>query len=188
MKIQVKFNFEEVCKNLLLKKLQSLHIKFRMTAVGEIEILQPLSLKQRQVLLGELNSDGITIIDDPQLKMIHRVKTIIQELIIGEVVYRSRNLSYHLEQKIPYSYTYISKTFSEVTHMSIEQFFILKKIDYAKELLIEKKLSLSEIAFKLNYSSVSHLSNQFKKTTGFNPSQFIDLKRQLESLKPPIAS
>ena len=186
MKIQVKFNFEEVCNNLLLKKLNSLHIKYRMNSMGEIEILQPLSLVERQNLFNELNSDGVNVVDDPNLKMIYKVKSIIEELIKGEVVQQSHNLSYYLEQEIPYSYTYISKNFSEVTHMSIEQFFILKKIDYVKELLSEKKLSLSEIAFKLNYSSVSHLSNQFKKTTGFNPSQFLDLKKQLESQNSDI--
>ena len=95
---------------------------------------------------------------------------------------RKMNLSQYLEDKLPYSYIHLSKVFSEDTYMTIEKFTILKKIEYVKEMLSENRLSLSEIAYRLNYSSVSHLSNQFKKTTGLTPSYFLNLKKQVKMI------
>ena len=93
-------------------------------------------------------------------------------LVNGDEEAQKYNVSTYLSEKLDYSYTYLSTVFSETTHTSIENFVILKKIDIAKTLIINKDLTLTEIAFKLNYSSVAHLSSQFKKTTGLTPSTF----------------
>jgi AraC-like DNA-binding protein len=104
--------------------------------------------------------------------LVQRIKDAITELIHNQEEENLYKVSAYLSEKLDYSYSYLSTVFSETTYTSIENFIILKKIDYAKELIITNNLTLTEIAFKLNYSSVAHLSYQFKKTTGLTPSAF----------------
>ena len=181
MKVQVKFNFETICNNLIASKLDVLEIAYHLNPPGEIEILQKLTKEQTSQLLKELNSSGIEVVNDQQLILVQRIKELLNIIVRLDGSESRIKISSYLEEKLPYSYSYLSRVFSEVEHMVIEKFLILKKIDYAKELLTEDQLSLTEIAFKLNYSSVAHLSKQFKKTTGFSPSNFINLKRKIKS-------
>ena len=179
MKIQVKFDFETICKNMLSDKMNDLDIKYQLNTHGEIEILQSLNQEQRDLLFTTLNSSGIEVVNNQQTIVAQKVKNIIAKMVREEQLDEQFKVSTYIEGQLPYSYSYLSRIFSETTHMSLEQFVILKKIDYVKELLMEDRLSLTEIAFKLHYSSVAHLSKQFKKTTGFNPSYFVRLKKQL---------
>ncbi len=181
MKIQVKFNVTEICNNLLEEKLKVLGYPFKLGTYGEVEITQSLSDKEKQEMMAILNSSGMSVVNDQQTIVIQKVKAIIEDLIKHEPTAVKLNISEFLKEKLPYSYTYLSRIFSESMHISIEKFVILKKIDYVKELLIEHNLSLTEIAHQLNYSSVAHLSKQFKNTTGFSPSTFIKLKKQIKN-------
>lgn len=181
MKINVKFDFHLIVKNLVSAKLDNLNIEYSFNPAGEITILQKLTKQQTIALFDELNSSGIKIMDNPQLFLVQQLKEIIIEIVRLEDEDERVKVSTYIDERLPYSYSYLSKVFSEYTYMSIEKFLILKKIDYVKELLVDNNLSLTQIAYKLNYSSVSHLSKQFKKTTGFSPSYFLDLKTQLKS-------
>lgn len=181
MKIQVKFDFLTICNNLLATKLDHLGIKYNLIPPGDIEITQKLNKQEEAALFEALNSSGIEVVNDQQLILVQRIKDILSEIIRLDTYSERTKVSAYLEDKLPHSYNYLSRIFSEIAHMSIEKFMILKKIDYVKELLIQDNLSLTEIAYKLNYSSVSHLSRQFKKTTGFSPSKFIELKKRLKT-------
>lgn len=183
MKIQVKFNIEQVCKDLLAQKLDNLNIRYRLEGTGEIDVLEPLNEKEQEVLLETLNSGGVEVVNNHQMIIVNKIKQVIREVIHSDTYDSKYNLSEYLEQKLPYSYVYLSQIFSELTYLTIEKYVILKKIDYVKELLLENELSLSEIAFKLGYSNVAHLSNQFKKTTGFSPSSFTKLKLKMKTNK-----
>ncbi len=181
MKVQVKFNFETICNNLIASKLDVLEIAYKLNPPGEIEILQKLTREQSSKLFKNLNTSGLEVVNDQQLVLAQRVKELLNTVVLSADPNQRIKISSYLEEKLPYSYSYLSRVFSEVEHMVIEKFLILKKIDYAKELLVKDQLSLTEIAYKLNYSSVAHLSKQFKKTTGFSPSKFINLKRKIKS-------
>lgn len=181
MKVQVRFNVEKVCNNLLKEKLKILGYTFKLGTFGEVEITQSLSKKQREELMDLLNSSGMRVVNDQQTILVQKVKAIIEEVVRHEPTAMKLNISQILKSKLPYSYTYLSRIFSETMHISLEKFVILKKIDYVKELLTEQNLSLTEIAHQLNYSSVAHLSKQFKNTTGFSPSTFVRLKKQIKN-------
>lgn len=181
MKVQVKFNFVTICNNLIANKLDVLDIAYKLNPPGEIEILQKLNKEQTSLLYKVLNTSGVEVINDQQLILVQRVKELLNAVVRLDGFDRRIKVSAYLEAKLPYTYSYLSRIFSEVEHMVIEKFLIMKKIDYAKELLVEDNLSLTEIAYKLNYSSVSHLSKQFKKTTGFSPSNFMSLKQKLKT-------
>ncbi|MGE5943506.1 MAG: helix-turn-helix domain-containing protein [Flavobacteriales bacterium] len=182
MKLYVKFNFDTICKNLLTQKLNELEIKFELNSVGEITILQTLTGLQKEELYATLNASGIEAIDDQHLIIVQKLKDTILEYIKLDHQTGNYKLKDFIDKKFSFSYNYLSRIFTETTHLSIEQFLILTKIDYVKDLLTDGQLSLTEIAYKLNYSSISHLSKQFKKTTGFTPSFFIKLKKQLNSI------
>lgn len=180
MKIHVKFDFQYICKNLLSDKLNRLNVAYKIHSTGEIEILQKLNIEEKELLFKELNSSGIEVINSQQMMIVQQIKIVITDIVRRESHGDKVKISEEITNKLPYTYSYLAKIFSDITHITIEKFLILKKIDYVKDLLIEDDLSISEIAYKLNYSSVSHLSKQFKKTTGFNPSYFVNLKKQLK--------
>jgi AraC family transcriptional regulator len=134
-----------------------------------------------------LEAEGFEIIDDQRVKLAEEVKSLIVELVhMKDMDEMKENLSDYLVSRLHKEYTYISSVFSAVENTTIEQYFILQKIEKVKEWLVYDELTLSEMSFRLGYSSVAHLSNQFKKITGFTPSQFKKLKehnrRQLDSL------
>lgn len=152
-----------------------------MDHMGEVEILDPLSYSLKKELEESLTQIGISIVDDNQFKIVHRIKEIINEMIYSDVDAHRFNASTYISARMNYSYNYLSEIFSQATLGSIENFVILKRIDYAKTLICEGNLTFVEIAHKLNYSSSSHLSSQFKKVTGLTPTNFQQLimKRKL---------
>ena len=131
---------------------------------------------EKNEISNALQSFGFSIIDDKRSKLIERIKTLIVELVHQQNNDIKTNLSTYLTQHINHDYNYITNLFSEVTGTTIEKYFIAQKIERVKELLVYNELTLSEIAYQLNYSSVAHLSNQFKKVTGLTPSYFKGIK------------
>lgn len=172
MKLNVKYDFNTICKVVLQKQLSELSIPYRLYGLGEIEFERPLSVDQKNKLTTSLASYGIEIIDDQKGALVQRIKETITNMILHDEQAKYFKVSSYLSEKLNYSYAYLSNVFSEVTYSSIENFVILKKIDHAKSLIINDDCTLTEIAYQLNYSSVAHLSYQFKKTTGLTPSTF----------------
>lgn len=172
MRMYVKFDFNNLCKTILQEQLDTIGIEYTIHGVGEIEFKRVPTLLEQEKIAIALDHYGIAIMDDQQIELTQRVKDVIAEWVYDQENPKRYNFSTFLSKKLDYTYTYLSSIFSETTYSSIENFIILKKIDYAKSLIINTDLTLTEIAYKLNYSSVAHLSAQFKKTTGLTPSSF----------------
>lgn len=171
MKMYVKFDFNMLCKKVLEEKLKEHGLKYRLVNSGEVEFLESVNGEQRQAIKSSLEEYGMEIIESQKVALVQKIKDIIVKLVFsGEMI--SVKASVYIAEKMNHSYGYLSTLFSEVACTSIENFIILQKIEYAKELIISKQYSLTEIAHKLNYSSVAHLSTQFKNTTGITPSYF----------------
>lgn len=154
--------------------------------LGEVELEKEISDEQKEVLLENLQSLGFDLIDDKKTKTVERIKNLIVDLVHHKNNDLKINLSDYLAENLNQDYNSLSNLFSEIENTTIEKYFISQKIEKVKELLIYNELSLSEIADILNYSNVAHLSNQFKKITGFTPTSFKqskDKKRiQIENL------
>jgi AraC-like DNA-binding protein len=154
--------------------------------LGEVELQNEITESQKEVLLQNLHSLGFDLLDDKKSKTIEKIKTLIIDLVHHKNNELKTNLSDYLAENLSQDYNTLSNLFSEIENTTIEKYFISQKIEKVKELLIYNELSLSEIADILNYSNVAHLSNQFKKITGFTPTNFKQLKNkgriQIENL------
>jgi len=159
-------------------ELEKLGIQYTLVELGEAQINGPISPEQHNNLNVALKKSGLELMDDKKSILIEKIKNIIVELVHYSDWPLKMNLSDHLTKKLNYDYTYLANLFSEVQGTTIEKFFINHKIERVKELLVYDELNLKEIAFKLHYSSVSHLSSQFKKVTGLSPSHFKQLKHK----------
>lgn len=157
-------------------ELEKLGLHFSTVELGEVEITDKISKDQLDNLSVALKLTGLELMDDNKKILIEKIKTIIIQLIHYNDEQIKINLSDYLSEKLNHNYTYLSNLFSEVTGITIEQFYLANKIERVKELLVYDELNLTEIAWKLHYSSVSHLSNQFKKMTGLTPSHFKNLR------------
>jgi len=169
------------CKITVKEELKKLGLHFIVVDLGEVDIMENISNDQREQLRKALLTSGLELIDDNKAVLIEKIKTTIVEMVHHSEGRIKTNLSDYLTEKLDYDYTYLSNLFSEVQGTTIAQFVISHKIELIKELMIYGELTISEIAWKLNYSSVSHLSNQFKKVTGFSPSHFKNLKDKRRS-------
>ena len=161
-----------------LEKLGLHHAKIEL---GETEIMEDLSAEQLDNLNISLKKIGLELLDDKKNIIVEKIKTIIIDLIHYNEDQIKTTLSDYLCEKLNHNYSYLSNLFSEIKGTSIENFYLFHKIERVKELLIYEDLSPKEIAFKLQYSSVAHLSNQFKKKTGLTPYQFKNLKNKKRS-------
>jgi len=174
------------CKMLVKAKLERLGLHHKTVELGEVEILENITLAQREQLNNGLKKAGLELMDDKKAMLVEKIKNVIIEMIHYLDEPPLTKYSVFLSEKLNYDYTYLANLFSEVRGITIEQFIIFHKIERVKELLVYDDLSLTEIADRLHYSSVGHLSNQFKKTTGLTPSHFKKLKEKrrnnLESL------
>lgn len=162
-------------------ELKNLGLHFIVVDLGEVEIMEDLSNEQRELLRTALFNCGLELMDDKKAILIERIKNVITEMIHHSDEALKTNYSDYISEKLNYDYTYLSNLFSEVKGTTIQQFIIIHKIERAKELLIYDELNLTEISYKLHYSSVAHLSNQFKKITGLTPSHFKQLKNKNRS-------
>lgn len=158
--------------------LKELGLHFIVVDLGEVEIMENITLSQREQLNGALTTAGLELMDDKRAVLIERIINVITEMIHHSDDVPKVNYSDYISEKLNYDYTYLSNIFSEVKGITIQQFIIIHKIERAKELLLYDELNLTEISYKLHYSSVAHLSNQFKKITGLSPSQFKQLKNR----------
>lgn len=169
------------CKMAVKEELQKLGLHFIIVDLGEVEIMENISEEQRNKIKMALLKSGFELMDDKRAVLIEKIKNAIIEMVhhLDEVI--KINFSNYLSEKLNHDYTYMSNLFSEVQGTTIEQFIIAHKIERIKELIIYGELSITEIAWKMNYSSVAHLSNQFKKVTGLSPSHFKKLKDKRRS-------
>lgn len=172
MKLHLKFDFNAICRKVLDEKLLKHNIKHKVVGFGEVELLEKLSEDRLQSLSDDLNEYCIEIVENQKSILVQKIKDAIIDMVFNDDANINVKASAYLSDTLGHSYGYLSNLFSEVTHTSIENFIILQKIEYTKQLIINENLSLTEIAFKLNYSSVAHLSTQFKNTTGITPSAF----------------
>jgi AraC-like DNA-binding protein len=162
-------------------ELTKLDLKVSAVELGEAEIEEELSPDLLEKFRGALVKYGLELMDDKKSVLIQKIKTVIIELVHYSEEPLVINLSDYLSQKLHYDYTYLANLFSEVLGITIEKFFISHKIERVKELLVYNELTLTEIAYKMHYSSVAHLCTQFKKTTGLTPSHFKALKDKRRS-------
>jgi AraC-like DNA-binding protein len=163
------------------EELKKLGVHFIVVELGEVEIMENISGEQREQLkIGLLNS-GLELMDDRKAMLIEKIKNIVIEMVHHSDELIKTNFSDFLSEKLNHDYTYLANLFSEVQGMTIEHFIISHKIERIKELIIYNELNITEIAFKMNYSSVAHLSNQFKKVTGLSPSHFKNMKDKRRS-------
>jgi len=159
-------------------ELEKMNLHFTVVELGEVEVTEELSSKQQEELKTSLLKSGLELLEDKKSMLIERIKNIVVEMIHYSDEPPLLNFSTYLSEKLSYDYNYLSNLFSEVKGTTIEHFIISHKIEKAKELLIYNELTLTEIAEKLHYSNVAHLSNQFKKVTGLTPTFFKKMKHK----------
>jgi AraC-like DNA-binding protein len=164
------------CKIVVKSELEKLGLQFTSVELGEVEVPGKVSKDQLDSFGAALKLTGLELMDDRKKILVEKIKIIIIELIHMSDEQIKINLSDYLSKKLNQNYTYLSNLFSALVGTTIEQFYLTNKIEKVKELLVYDELNLTEIAWKLHYSSVSHLSNQFKKMTGLTPSHFKNLK------------
>lgn len=180
MKLYLKFDINTLSKKLLEDKFSELNLKYNILDFGEVELLQKVTSQQYQDLNNALNEYGIDVIENEKVVLVQKIKDVIKDLVFNEDTIIHINSSVYLSEKLKHSYSYLSNIFSDETHSCVEHYIIIQKIEYAKHHILNTDLNLTEIAFKLHYSSVAHLSTQFKSVTGLTPSAFqrIILKRR----------
>ena len=178
MTLYIKYMVSLRCKMIVKEELKKLGLKYVIVDLGMVEILEDITNEQREALKVNLLKSGLELLDDKKSILIERIKNVIIEMIHYSDEFPTVNYSDYISEKLDYDYTYLANTFSEVKGITIQQYIIIHKIERVKELLLYDELNLTEISYKLNYSSVQHLSNQFKKITGLTPSYFKNLKNK----------
>ena len=178
LKLFIKYMVSLRCKMVVKTELEKLGILYKKVDLGEVVTFQNLTTAQTESLKIALRKSGLELMDDKKAILIERIKVVIIEMVHYAEDRPKTNFSDFLSEKLDHDYTYLANLFSEVTGITIEQYIISHKIEKVKELLIYDELSLTEIAYRLNYSSVGHLSNQFKKITGLTPTFFKHLKKK----------
>lgn len=172
MKLYVKFMVSLRCKLVVKDALNRIGIPFKNISLGEVELTETISEQNKELLQLVLLESGLELMDDKKAIIIEKIKHVVIEMVHYSEEIPKVNFSDYLSEKLHYDYTYLSNLFSENQGLTIEHFIIFHKIERVKEMIIYDEKNLSEIAFILHYSSVSHLSNQFKKITGLTPTFF----------------
>ncbi|MCK9398839.1 MAG: helix-turn-helix domain-containing protein [Bacteroidales bacterium] len=178
MKLYIKYMVSIRCKMVVKSELDKLGLHYGVVDLGEVQIRESITAEQRARLKTALLKSGLELMDDKKAILIEKIINVIIEMIHYADELPKTNFSDYLSEKLNYDYTYLANLFSETKGITIEHFIILHKIERVKELIIYDELNFSEIAWKLHYSSVAHLSHQFKKITGLTPSFFKSLKRK----------
>lgn len=174
------------CKLLVKQELEKLGLHHISIELGMIEIKEDITEEQKQELKLSLATSGLELLDDKKSILVDKIKSVIIEMIHYAEEIPQGSYSDYISEKLGYNYIYLSNLFSEVKGITIQHFIIKHKIEKAKELILYDELNLTEISYRLHYSSVAHLSNQFKKVTGHSPSFYKKLgekrKGNLENL------
>jgi len=176
MKIYIKYMVSLRCKMVVKKALNEMGIHFVIVELGVIETMEELTADQRLKLKKTLHRSGLELMDDKKAELIQQVKELILVFINNEKDGHKVSFTVYLSEHTKHDYPYLSSLFFEVQGISIQQYMIIQKIERIKELIIYGELSITEIAWKMDYSSVAHLSNQFKKITGLTLTHFRQLK------------
>jgi len=166
------------CKMVVQEELKKLGLNYIAVDLGVAEIQEDMTEAQREQLKESLLKSGLELLEDKRAILIEKIKNAIVEMIHFSDELPKENYSDYISGKLGYDYTYLANTFSEVKGVTIQQYIILHKIEKVKELLLYDELNLTEISYRLHYSSVAHLSNQFKKITGLSPSFYKQLKQK----------
>ena len=178
MKIIIKNMVSIRCKMLVKSELEKLQLDYKVIELGEAVLPEKIPDEKRDALKAALKIWWLELMDDKRSILIEKIKNVIVEMVHYADELPKTNYSDYISVKLEQDYTYLANLFSEVVGTTIEHFIIGHKIERVKELLVYDEMSLTEIAEKLHYSSVAHLSNQFKKVTGLTPSHFKHLKRK----------
>ena len=172
----IKYMVSIRCKMIVKSELDALDLFYGAVDLGVVDIKAPITPDQRDKLKTALLKSGLALLDDKKAVLVEKIKNVIIEMVhYSDELPKVKNSDF-ISQKLNHDYTYLANLFSEATGTTIEHYIIDHKIERVKELLLYDELNLTEISFKLNYSSVAHLSNQFKKVTGLTPSYFKKLK------------
>jgi len=171
MKINVKINCSQLARAVLAEKLEALGVRHEFGRPGELILCDEIEPDTKEKLSEILGKYGIEILEDKHYVLVERIKNAIDTMLRSKDIHTEK-VSDYLADQLNYSYSYLSEVFSETTFTSVENYVILRKVDIVKDLIAETDLNLTEIAFRLDYSSVAHLSAQFKKTTGLTPTAF----------------
>jgi len=166
------------CKMMVKEELHKLGLPYEAIDLGVVEMREHITEEKRQLLKTNLLRSGLELLDDKKSILIEKIKNVIVEMVHYSDELPKANYSDYISEKLGYDYTYLSNIFTEVKGITIQQFIIINKIEKVKELLLYDELNLTEISYKLHYSSVAHLSNQFKKITGISPSFFKKLRKK----------
>lgn len=172
------------CKMLVKEELKRVGLRYLSVELGIAEISGSITEEQRETLKANLLKSGLELLDDKRSILIEKIKNVIVEMVHYTEEMPRVNYSDYISEKLNYDYTYLSNIFSEVKGITIQQYIIIHKIERVKELLLYDELTLTEISYQMHYSSVAHLSNQFKKVTGLSPSFYKQLqKKRKENLE-----
>lgn len=178
MNLYIKYMVSMRCKSKVKEELKKLGLHYVIVDLGMIEILEDISKKQRKQLKINLLASGLELLNNKKNILIEKIKNVIIEMVHYSNEFPTENYSDFISEKLGYDYNYLSNIFSEVKGITIQQFIIVHKIEKVKELLLYEELNLTQISQKLHYSSVAHLSNQFKKVTGLTPTYYKTLKEK----------
>lgn len=178
MRLYIKYMVSLRCKIMVKAELEKLNIKCIAVDLGTVDVANNITEEQTEQLKVNLLKSGLELLDDKKHILIEKIKNVIIEMVHYSDVLPKENYSDYISKKLGYDYTYLSNIFSEVKGTTIQQYIIVNKIERVKELLLYDEFNLTEISYKLHYSSVAHLSNQFKKITGLSPSYFKQLKKK----------
>lgn len=178
MRLYIKYMVSLRCKMLVKEELKKLGIRHSIVELGVIEVFDHISVAERLKLKTSLLKSGLELMENKKSILIEKIKNVITEMIHYSDELPTINYSDYISEKLGYDYTYLANTFSEVKGITVQQFIIQHKIERVKELLIYDELSLTEISYRMHYSSVAHLSNQFKKITGLTPTFYKQIKNK----------
>jgi len=176
--IYIKFMVSRCCQKIVRGHLDKLKIAHGVVELGQVELRKPLTSEDREELKVELLKEGFELLDDPRSVLIERIANIIIDMVHNSKEMPNVNFSDFLSVELAYDYTYLANIFSDTKGITIEKFIIAHKIERVKELLMYDELTLTEISHRLSYSSVAHLSTQFKKVTGLTPTYFKGMKKK----------
>lgn len=178
MKLYIKYMVSTRCKMMVKEALKKLGLHFIVVDLGVVDVMEVLSDSQKETLRVMLLNAGLELMDDKKAMLIEKIKKVIIEMVHYSDELPKTNFSDFISKKLDYDYTYLANLFSEVQGSTIEQYIISHKIERIKELIVYGEMNITEIANNMNYSSVAHLSSQFKKATGLTPSHFKQLKEK----------
>ncbi len=176
MKLYIKNMVSARCKMAVKEALQSMGIHFVFVELGVVETMDDLTIEERQQLKETLLQSGLELMDDKKSELVQKVKNLILDMIYHPEEERKMSFTAYLSKHTGHDYPYLANLFLVAQGTTIQQFIILQKVERIKELIMYSEMSITEITWKMNYSSVAHLSNQFKKVTGLTPTHFKQLK------------